>query len=342
MPRRPQPPRQDKAPRSPQPCPDEAVRQPRRVKPLIAADVWSLEAVRGRGDSEVARIAELQRGIVARSQLLQAELSPAAIKHRLKVGQLHPLYPGVYVFGRPRLEPLAAATAAVIHAQGGGVLSHGTAAGIWGMSELQESPVQLSVASGRIRPRVGLTVHRRRPLSQADVRVCRNLPVTSPARTIVDLAGVLDGHELEAALALAIRRALVTPQEVTDALARAPKSKGAATVKELLTQGPGPTLTRSKYERKLIQLLKRADLPMPVINSKAEGHEVDLLWPEQRLIVEFDGFAYHSDRSAFEQDRLRDQRLVAAGYRVIRITARQLNHTPEAVVARIAAALVHR
>ncbi len=210
------------------------------------------------------------------------------------------------------------------------------------MSELQESPVQLSVASGRIRPRVGLTVHRRRPLSQADVRVCRNLPVTSPARTIVDLAGVLDGHELEAALALAIRRALVTPQEVTDALARAPKSKGAATVKELLAQGPGPTLTRSKYERKLIQLLKRADLPMPVINSKAEGHEVDLLWPEQRLIVEFDGFAYHSDRSAFEQDRLRDQRLVAAGYRVIRITARQLNHTPEAVVARIAAALVHR
>ena len=186
-----------------------------------------------------------------------------------------------------------------------------------------------------------LTVYRR-SISLEDVRVREGLPVTSPARTIVDLAGTLDLDELEAAYALALRRRLTTPQEIAEAMARAPHSKGVASIRELTAQRGRFTLTRSKYERKLIQLLGRADLPVPRVNAKAEGHEVDLLWPEHRLIVEFDGFAYHSDRQSFEQDRLRDQRLIAAGYRVIRITARQLDHTPEAVVARIAAALVHR
>ena len=93
----------------------------------VSAQVWGLEPVSGRGDGELARLAELQRGVLHRWQLLAAGLSPAAIKHRLATRRLHPLYPGVYLVGRPRLEPLAAATAAVIHFAGRGVLSHRTA-----------------------------------------------------------------------------------------------------------------------------------------------------------------------------------------------------------------------
>jgi very-short-patch-repair endonuclease len=98
-------------------------------------------------------------------------------------------------------------------------------------------------------------------------------------------------------------------------------------------------MTRSEAERRLIALIRAADLPDPSANVKVCGHMVDLVWPRERLIVEFDGWATHQTRAAFETDRLRDQRLVAAGYRVIRITYRQLEHEPIAVIARLSAAL---
>ncbi len=337
-----QPPEEHKSPALSAVCAHGAMEPPRRREDRVAELVWRLEEVHGHGDAEVARVAEAQRGIVAREQLLAAGLSPAAIKHRLRIGQLHVLYSGVYVFGRPRLEPLAAETAAAIHLKFRGVLSHRSAGHIWGLIDGDGPSIHVSAVASGVRPRRGLVVHRVTSLDSSDVRLARGLPVTSPARTVVDMAGFLELHELEAVVALALRRQLVTATaEVATALSRTPKAKGATELKQLLARGARPTLTRSKYERKLIQLLKRADLPMPLVNAMAEGHEVDLLWPERKLVVEFDGFAYHSDRQAFEQDRLRDQRLVAAGYRVIRITARQLDHTPEAVIARLAAALVH-
>jgi very-short-patch-repair endonuclease len=89
----------------------------------------------------------------------------------------------------------------------------------------------------------------------------------------------------------------------------------------------------------MLELIRAARLPPPRTNAHVNGHEVDLLWPDQRLIVEIDGFAFHSTRRAFEHDRARDQQLQAAGYRVIRITWRQLQHQPEALVATLAAAL---
>jgi very-short-patch-repair endonuclease len=320
-------------------CAGGALGEPVAHKPRIAASVWHLEAVRGRGDIEVARIAELQRGILARSQLVAAGLSPAAIKHRLRTGHLHVLYPGVYLLGRPRLEPLAAATAAVIYAGGQGVLSHHTAARMWSLFDGPESPVELSAVGTGMRSRRGLTVHRTRSLSQADVRLYMGLPVTSPARTLLDLAGILDMAELEAAYAMALRRKFVRLDEISAAIARAPRRMGIATLRALLDHGEQPTLTRSRYERKLRALIRAADLPQPLVNTKVEGHEVDFFWPQHRLVLEFDGFGTHGRRSSFETDRLRDQRLVAAGHRVLRITARQIDFTPHAVIARLAAAL---
>jgi very-short-patch-repair endonuclease len=312
-----------------------------RATSHVAREVWHLEGVEGVGDHEIARIAETQRGLVHRRQLIEAQIGPDAIRHRLHVGHLHTLYPAVYVVGRPRLEPLAAATAAVMHADGAGVLSYRTFGAIWGLVDAPELPVELTFVGRGVRSRRGLIVHRVNSLSPADVRLCKGLPGTSPARTLLDLAGVLTVDELESALAIARRRNLASDQEIHASITRAPRAKGVATLRALLAEAKHPRLTRSKYERKLLKLLTAAQLPKPVPNAKVEGHEVDLLWPQHRLIVEFDSAAFHMDRTAFERDRLRDQRLTAAGYRVLRITARQLDTTPEAIVARIAQALAH-
>lgn len=323
---------------------------PPPVTPLAIAAGWRPEAVRARGgDGEVARVAELQRGIIARGQLIAAGLTPAAIKHRLGIGQLHVIHPGVYLFGRPRLEPWAPETAAVLHARGRGILSHRTAAAMWGIAEAAAvHVVDLSVAvdpgvtGGRIGSRAGLAVRRTRSLARADVVLHRGLPVTSPARTLLDLSAAVAAEELEAMYALALRFRIVRAAAITELMRRVPHRAGAATLRALVAEQNRPTLTRSRYERKLLRLIRLAELPAPLVNADVEGHEVDYLWPEQRLVVELDGFAYHSNRAAFERDRLRDQRLVAAGYRVVRITARQIDRTPEAVIARIAAALVSR
>ncbi len=307
--------------------------------------MWGFEGVNGRGDREIARIAELQRGLVHRKQLLAGGISPEAIKHRIRIGSLHPQYRDVYLVGRPHLQPLAAAAAAVMHLEGRGVLSHRSAAGLWGIADGDELPVEISIAGADIRSRPGLIVHRPRCLEISDVRSCRQLPVTSPARTLLDLAGTLAPLELEAAVAIARRRGLLAPAELDAAISRSARRKNVARLRELVRSSPGrpeggaPRLTRSGYERKLLRLIESAGLAPPLSNAKVEGMEVDLLWPEQKLIVEFDGFAYHSDRAAFERDRRRDQRLTVAGYRVLRLTARQLDASPLAVIATIAMAL---
>jgi very-short-patch-repair endonuclease len=113
---------------------------------------------------------------------------------------------------------------------------------------------------------------------------------------------------------------------------------GIATLRRLLDQG-GFARTRSYYERKLLALIAEAGLPRPLTNHRVAGHEVDMVWLDRKLVLEFDGRKFHSDRRAFETDRRRDQDLVAAGYRVIRITARQLEREPLALIARLAAAL---
>jgi very-short-patch-repair endonuclease len=101
----------------------------------------------------------------------------------------------------------------------------------------------------------------------------------------------------------------------------------------------GPAITRSEAERRLLKLIRDANLPLPLTNVRLHGHTVDFCWPQNRLIVEFDGFAFHGHRRAFERDRKRDRTLVAAGYRVIRITWRQLTDEPLAVIASVAQAL---
>ena len=148
--------------------------------------------------------------------------------------------------------------------------------------------------------RRGLTVHRVPDLGRRDMRRRHGLPVTSPARTLVDLAAELTRLELENAYAEARRRGLARDSEIRDALGRAPANKaGVGRLRELVAaavHGVDPSLTRSHAERRLLALIRAAELPAPAANATVAGHMVDLLWAEQRLIVEFDGFGTHGSR----------------------------------------------
>jgi very-short-patch-repair endonuclease len=203
----------------------------------------------------------------------------------------------------------------------GGVLSHHSAAAIWGFRPPHDGEVHVAISGRTARSRRGVKVHRSASLNAA---VHNGLPLTTPARTLHDLAPHLHPHDLARAVEEAVIRGLTTPEELTTrpALRR-------ATVLE-------PQLTRSEAERRLRTLIRAARLPRPQTNTHVAGWEVDAVWPEHRLVVEVDGFAYHGNRAAFERDRRKDAALVAAGYRVIRITWRQLVEEPHAVVALLA------
>jgi very-short-patch-repair endonuclease len=190
------------------------------------------------------------------------------------------------------------------------------------------------IARGRNQP--GLVVHHT-TLHPSDITRRHGIPVTSAARTLLDLAATEPTAELERALNEAGLQRRVSPHSLNEQFSRYPRHRGTAALKKATTTEL--RLTRSDLERIALSLIRRARLPEPETNARVEGHEVDLLWRDHDLIVEIDSWAFHSMRSSFEQDRRRDQRLTTAGYRVIRITDRQLTNEPELVVATLTRAL---
>jgi very-short-patch-repair endonuclease len=298
------------------------------------ARIWNTLRVQGRGDEGLAAIAAAQHGVVHRSQLYAVGIGPGAIAHRVAVGSLHRVLPSVLAGNYPVQDACAAATAALLYAGEDCVLSNSTAAALWGFGPAGEV-IEVTVAGRKVRQRPGLRVYRTRMFDLRDVRICNGLPVTAPARTLLDVAGTERHEGLDHALAQARARRLVTDEALAAAIDRAPLRRGARRLRAMLRSEIGSAMTRSRAERRLLALVAQAGLPRPVANTVVCGYEVDLLWPVHRLVVEFDGFAFHSDHPAFERDRLRDQVLQAAGYRVIRVTWRQLEQEPMAVAVRI-------
>jgi very-short-patch-repair endonuclease len=290
------------------------------------------------GAKGLSEIAAAQRGLVTREQLRAIGIGRGAMDHRLKVGSLHRVLPALFSVVSPLLEPLAAETAALLHAGDDCVLSHGTAAALWGFAD-NPSFVAITVIGRNVRGRPGLDVHRVPELDVRDVRMKHGFPVTAPARTIIDLAGHAPASVVERALNEARVLDLVTDPQLQAAMERSPLRPGVAAVRAILEDEEGPEFTRSKGERELKRLLTRAELPWPNFNTKCHGFEVDAVWTQPRVVLEVDGYQFHGHRAAFERDRRKDQRLAAAGYTVIRITWRQLQGEPVAVAVRIAQAL---
>jgi very-short-patch-repair endonuclease len=207
------------------------------------------------------------------------------------------------------------------------------------LTPLPDGEVDVTLIGRDAAPRPEVSAYRVPSLDARDVGVRRGIPVTAPARTVIDLAAQSDGGLVSRAIAEAQVLRLFTERELDQALERSPNRAGSAFVRKATTTGRVTALTRSEAERRLLQLIDQSRLPRPETNARLLGYEVDLLWRRERLVVEVDGHAFHGHRAAFERDRARDQELVAAGYRVIRVTWRQLEHEPLVVVARIAQAL---
>jgi very-short-patch-repair endonuclease len=275
-------------------------------------------------DAVLSGLAAAQHGVVDRRAALAAGVTADAIRHRVRAGRLHVLFPGVYAVGHPAVAPLGRAMAAVLACGPGAALSHQSAAHLHGLLPRYLAPIHVSRVGGP-RQLHGVVVHRPRALPPSDVLLQSAVPVTTPARTILDLA---DTPDLQQALNEAQVRRII---DLDDLRARA-----RGRLRELLED---PQISRSELERALLTLIRRAGLPHPETNVYVEGHEVDTYWPAHRLIAEVDGFAYHRTRKAFEQDRHRDQTLTAAGYTVIRLTWRQITTEPERAAATLATVL---
>jgi very-short-patch-repair endonuclease len=287
----------------------------------------------------IAELAARQRGLVTRKQLLEIGLTPEAIDHWLRSARLHRLYRGVYALGHAGVTEGARELGAVLACGTGAVISHRSAAWLWRLLPAAKGDVEVTVAGRDCRSRPGILVHRVRDLERRDVRKLGGIPITSPARTIFDVAAVVRRRELEQALAEAYARRLARRSDFVSLLARRSSLPGTRALRALLDDGT-PALTRSQAEERLLALIRRAELPAPEINVRIGRDEVDFMWRDQRLIVEVDGFRFHSSRSAFEHDRRRDAELSSQGFRVIRITWRQIVDRPEALIARLAKALV--
>ena len=247
------------------------------------------------------------------------------------------LHRRVYLLGAAPPTLRARARAAALACAPNAFVSHRSAAWLWSLLPEHWDDVDVSVVGRNPGGRPGVRLHRVRTLRRRDVRSLHGIPLTSPATTICDLAATQPAPVLGRALSEAQVLKLLTEREMHAAVERAAPRPGAARLRTLLETEP--TLTRSEAERRLLTLIRDAGLPMPQANVKLHGYTVDFLWRPERLIVEVDGFAFHAHRSAFERDRQRDARLTAAGFRVIRVTWRQLTGEPLAVIASIAQAL---
>src|SRR5687768_14718047 len=220
-------------------------------------------------DRAILTIAARQHGIVTTAQLLDAGVGRRSIARRVARGWLVRLYHGVYQVG-PVTARYGAEMAAVLACGEEAVLSHQSAAAIWGIGK-RDREIHVTVAGQARRSRPGLRVHRSLSLNAA---VHNGLPLTDPARTLRDLRTVLPRHELDRAEEQAEILGLVIPDDAS------------------LSAG----FTRSEAERRLKQLCKAAGLPIPRTNARVAGHEVDAYWPAERLIVEVDGYKYHRTR----------------------------------------------
>jgi hypothetical protein len=261
----------------------------------------------------LAALAERQHGVIAARQLIALGFGRRAIENRVRAGQLHVWYRGVYAVGHRALTREGRWLAAVLAVGPGAVLSHRTAAALWGIRPTARARIEVTVPVKR-RSVGDIQLHHAR-LAADEVTAVDDIPVTTAARTLVDLAAVLRPREV------------VKAAEQTEIL-RLPfpdleRYRGRRGVKSLPRDEPPPT--RSELEARFIAFLNANDLPRPLVNARIQGVEADFAWPNVKAMVELDGFATHGTRRAFERDRARDRALQAAGWRVVRVTWRQLH-----------------
>ena len=281
------------------------------------------------------RVARRQWGVVSRRQLAALGFSAHGIAEWVRTGRLIRLHRGVYAYGHDRLTVEGRWLAAVMACGPGAVLSHRSAAQLWGIRQSSATLTDVTVPSrnGRIR-RAGIRIHRSGRLAAAEVTEHRGIPVTTVARTLLDLADGLNPQALRRTVTEAEYRDLFDLSALNAVVDNNPGRRGAKLIRAVEAAGHR---TRSPLEERFLAFIERRGVEEPESNVWLDGYEVDFLWRKVGLVVEMDGAAEHGTRHAVNADRLRDRVLWRRGFRVMRLTSDALRDA-EAVLSDLAQA----
>ena len=280
-------------------------------------------------DRLIAELAGRQHGVVAVWQLLELGLGRGAIQYRVSIGRLHRIHQGVYAVGHRKLSRQAHRMAAVLAYGPDAVLSHRSATAHWGIGSASYKFDVTTPQSKRSRKTIRAHTARLHPEERT---THDGIPITSVARTILDLAAQLSKESLTRLVEEADRKERFDLRALDRAMARRPRAPGTVRLRAVLAAYRGTPDTRSKLERDFRALIHRAGLPEPQFNVVVAGLTVDVWWPQWRLVVELDGEPYHDNPSAFETDRIRDATLQKHDIRVLRVTGDRMDNAPGAVV----------
>lgn len=297
------------------------------------------EGGKTRREAELAELAQRQHGVVGRGQLLALGFGRDTIRRWLLCGRLHRLHREAYAVGHALVNQRGRWRAAVLACGDGALLSHRSAAALWGLVRPRD-PIDVNAPRGRqYRPgRLPIRLHRCR-IDPDDRALRSDIPVTGVARTLFDMAETVTRSELHRAWEEADRLKLLRLREVEAVCERGYGRRALRPIRLLLAEARAPDPGRSPLEERFHRFLAERGLPAPESNVEVLGHEVDAYWPNARLIAELDGWEFHRHRAAFLRDRARDSARVAAGYRTLRVTHQRLTDEADALAAELWAML---
>jgi len=301
--------------------------------------------VKDRGATVLMRgLAERQHGVFSTWQLLNQGVNERIIESRRKGGLLIPLHQGVYALAHTRLGAEGIAMAAVLACGPGAVLSHFSAGYHWSLCG-SNGPTEVLRRSGGLEPtsHEGVRLHQTRRLQPYEVTVERGIPVTVMERVLLDLSGRTDVKRLERMFVSAYKRPNFSWSRLERIITRRRGCRGVGKLRRIAHEvDPEALETRSPPEVDFLALWREVDPSVPAANALVEGHLVDFLWPDQKVIVESDSWSHHGDPFAFEKDHQRDVELIAAGYDVHRTTAKMLERDPGPFLQNVRRALLTR
>jgi predicted transcriptional regulator of viral defense system len=285
-------------------------------------------------EQALRRLAGRQHWVVTHRQLASLGFSRHAIDHRLQGGQLFRVYRGVYAVGRRVLSATGRRLAAVLAHGPGAVLSHVSAAAQWQLLQTSQTMIDVSVPR-RLAVRRGIRLHFTSTLRAEDLTTLDTIPITSVERTLADLASQLRPEQLLEAVEQAYVLRQLDLAAMRRVLERNANHSGVGALHVIFDDFTQAPATRSVLERQMLHVLAAADLPTPLLNVTVAGLEVDMFWPDWRLVVELDSRRFHDNPWAMERDRRRDTILRKARCEILRVTHRRLTRTPDQVVADI-------
>jgi very-short-patch-repair endonuclease len=269
--------------------------------------------------------------MVTRQQLLGLGFTSHAIRHRQAEGRLYAIWPGVYCVGWDKPDRLGKFMGAVLFCGGGPLLSHESAAALWGIRRDRTKEIHVTVSYGRTPKGRGIVVHRTTRDLRRETAVRSDIPVTSPLSTLIDLATYLPRNHLEAAINEADKLDLIAFEHVSAELAQMPRRPGVRKLRRLLGEHTF-LFTDSELERAFLRLVRRAGLPLPRTQQRINAYRVDFFWPDLDLIVEVDGGRFHRTPIQQTNDRTREHAHFLARLTPLRFTHGQIHYTPDHVV----------